>query len=344
MTNKIHLEKIIISSDLTGMIMAPILGAVFIPVSFNHSFAWEYDSELDISITSFIRKSNRRFIKNSKNVEHKYLIHKKDGIENVSCFYWELEDFYKLLLINSNSIYNNFQIKTASMFTEKQINFSTKHGIDLIVTFDKCWIINPNSTWFFSYLEPVSSVESDSVHMINHLILSNKQKDMKGIQFQYDIETPFGHNFDFIWYSAPFGQKKYKIVTNARTKKRIITTRNMCFVYKNVPKDQLEEEKYSLAEIKRDMYKYLSVYNKRIAERYTAFEEHINTILVSTDIDIYENTDNIEFIYYTNKKEIICKENLKYDKWQQSYQQQLYQIMDLIITLTSSNQSIKKFL
>ena len=38
----IKLNKVIIAQDLTGMILAPMLGAVFIPVSYLPPFGWEY--------------------------------------------------------------------------------------------------------------------------------------------------------------------------------------------------------------------------------------------------------------------------------------------------------------
>jgi hypothetical protein len=340
MINKIHLNKIVIASDLTGMIMAPILGAIFIPVSFSKSFGWEYDQNIDISLINLFRNINRRKMKGF-NVERQYTICQDDNTEYIKCFYWEIEDLYKYLLLNTSMIYEGFNIKSANNFVKNQINFNTNYGTELIVTFDKCWIINPSDSWFRTNLEYTQKISSNNCHVISHLVIRKDTDDMKGVVYSNDIEICENEYFDKIWYSGPFGVKRYLLGNNPRTRTKTVSTRNICFIKQDVNVEDIDNEEHSAAEIRKNIYNKLCVYNKRIAERYYSFEKNINKIIVSTNIDIYENTDNIEFIYYNDKKDIICQKNINYANWSHSYLQHLYQITDSTISSMYSNQFIK---
>ena len=338
---RLNLENVVIGSDLTGMILAPILGAIFIPVSFNKSFAWEYDNSIEHPFVNHVRNLDRRMYNNIDDNEYRYIISKNGNPEHIKTFYWELENVYRYFLSISGGIYNNFGIMKANNLIKNQINFSTKYGTELIVNYKKCWIINPNSNWFKSYLEPIETIESETCHLLHHLVISKQTEDMKGVQYENDIQEIENGFFDMIWNSSPTGPKKYLVGYSPFQKRKTLTTRNIVFVKKNVPIEELDDEKYCTASVRIEMYKILSQYNKRIAERYSGFDKSISKIVVSTNLDIYENTDDTNFIYYDDKKEIICRENLQLDKWQLSSQRQLYQTMDSIINSIYSSEYTK---
>jgi hypothetical protein len=342
MNNKIHLNKIVLASDITGMIMAPILGAIFIPVAYCRPYGWEYDQDLDISLIQTFRKVNKKNLLFPHRYENTYFITENDEKKNINCFYWEIEELYKYLLTNTSMIYENFQIKTVNNFIKNQMNFNTRYGTELIVTFDKCWIINPNDSWFNTNLECERKTVSETCHFIDHLSLKKETDDMKGVTYYNDIELINNNYYDKVWHSNPFGPKKFLLGYNPKAKCHTVSSMNLTFIKQNINKEDLEEEVHSLSESRKCIYKYLSKYYKRIAERYSHFDKNIGRMIISTNLNFYKDDDSINFIYYDDIKEIICQKNVNYNNWSHSYLQHLYQTTDLITNSTFSIQSTKK--
>ena len=320
---KIKLPKIVIGTNLTGMQIALNSDAVFIPVSFLPAFGWEH-SEFDHSIAQQIRY-------NKPELDHikkfRYQITTNQGKLPVKCFYWELEALYKYILQMSNRLYDSQRIVHVRQYSANVITLVSIYGNSFDIEFDTCQVINPNYEWFDSMLTPIETYQSDSTHILYQLILSKETEDMKGISYEYDIEHLEDEYFTQIWYSSMFGPKKFLLGQNTKQKKQTITTRNICLFVENVSDSELYDEKYSVAEARKEIYKLLAPRHKRIADRILAFDKTIDKIELSSKVNIYENTESMKFIYYTNKEEIICPSNLDYSVWPQSYPRTLMSLL-----------------
>lgn len=312
---KIKLSNIVIGTNLTGMQVALSKDATFIPVSYLPAFGWEY-SEFDhpVVLQNRINKNEFEYIK-----QFRYQITTEQGKLPVKCFYWELEAIYKYILQMSNRLYDSQRIVNVRQYSANVVTLVSLYGNSFDIEFDTCHVINPNYEWFDSMLSPIETYQSDSTHILYQLILSKETEDMKGISYEYDIEHLEDEYFTQIWYSSMFGPKKFLQGQNIKQKKQTITTRNICLFIENVPDSELDAEKYQVSEVRKEIYKLLGTRHKRIADRVLAFDKSIDKIELSSNVDMYEDTDTMKFVYYTNKEEIICPKNLDYMDWPQSY-------------------------
>lgn len=311
---KIRLPRIVVGRNIVGMQIALQNNAVFIPISFLPSFGWETLDE-DLPIITYLR-SRRGFQR-----EHpsRYIITSEEGTKEVSCFQWELEDLYQYLLFMSNALYSASKSERANLLSENTLSIVSSYGNSVEIEFEKCWIINPEEEWFNSIFPVEETIEGETSHLLYTLFLSKDTDDMKGISSKYDIETLEGEFFTKIWYGPLFGPKKFLLGNDPRKKKQTITTRHICLFKENVANSELEDEIYSVAEARKEIYKLLAPRHKRISDRILTFDKSISKIELSSKIDIYKNLENIEFVYYTDKEEILCQKNLNYLDWPLSY-------------------------
>jgi len=312
---KIKIPKIVIGNNLTGMQVAIQQDATFIPVSYLNAFGWEHTT-YDHHITQFIRSKR---VEKDSTINHKYKISSKHGTEFIPCFYWELEALYKYILLMSNRLYDSHRVTNVKHYSDNVLTLVSAFGNSFEIEFDTCHVINPDYNWYDSISEPFESHESDSCHLIYYLILSKDTEDMKGIQYQYDIEELEEEYFTKIWYSSLFGSKKFLVGNDPRRKKQTTTTRNICLFIENVDLSEINDEKYSVAEIRKEIYKLLGSRHKRIADRILSFDKSIQKIELSSRVNVYEDTDNVKYLYYTDKEEILCPKNLDSSEWPQSY-------------------------
>ncbi len=157
---------------------------------------------------------------------------------------------------------------------------------------------------------------------------------MKGISSKYDIETLEDEFFTKIWYGPLFGPKKFLIGIDPRRKKQTITTRYICLFKENVPNSELDDEIYSVAEARKEIYRLLAPRHKRISDRILTFDKSISKIELSSKVNIYKNSETVEFVYYTDKEEILCQKNLNYSDWPLSYPRILISRLAEISNLT----------
>lgn len=314
---KIKLPKIVLGRDLIGMQIALQNDAVFIPISFLPAFGWETLND-ELPIISYLR--SRRF---EREAGPRYVLSTEAGSTQVSCFQWELEDLYKYLLFMSNKLYNIVKSKAANLNSENTVSIISKFGNSLEIEFEKCWVVNPEEEWFSSIYPVEENIEGETSHLLYSLFLSKDTDDMKGISYQYDIESLEDEFFTKIWYGPLFGPKKILVGNDVKKKKKTVTTRYICLFIENVPNSELENEIYSIAEARKEIYKLLAPRHKRISDRILTFDKSISRIELSSKVDIYKNLDKVEFVYYTDKEEILCQKNLDYLAWPQSYQRTL---------------------
>jgi hypothetical protein len=332
-------DKIILGDNITGMIMAPVMNAVFIPVSFKKPFSWDYSNNIDIPNIDILRKN---FIFKNKIKDEDYTLSSPDGQIDIKYYDYEILKYYSLLLSINGLLFDEFSTKKAIQITENCINLESKFGIEYIINYNKLYVINPSREWFTSLILKTSkSVRSNHCHAIYHLKLSKNSSDMKGVVISCDMENIEHELFDKIYYSHPFSPKKYLKGYSPFHKVNTLSTRNICFFANNKLKKDINSEIYSTVEVRKEIYKYLSVYNRRIAERYFDFDENIEKMITYTDIDLYKNTDTVEFIYYEDKEEIICQRNLQLEKLSGSFQLHTLNLLNSIINSTYSCQSIK---
>lgn len=310
---KIRLPKIVIGRNIVGLQIAILKDAVFIPISFIPSFGWEF-LNYDNPIISYLRAGRIEqytpFIYN--------ILTKEESID-VHCFQWELEELYKYLLFMSNRLFDSAKSNMANLRSDTTINIASKYGNSLEIEFEKCWVVNPEDGWFTSYLSSEEDIVGETTHLLYSLLLSKDTEDMKGISYQYDMETLTNNFFTKIWYSRLFGPKKFLTGYDPKRKKQTITTRHLCLFVENVPNIEIEEEIYSIAEARKEIYKLLAPRHKRISDRILTFDKNISKIELSSKVSIFQNTECVEYIYYTNKEEILCQKNLNYSDWPQSY-------------------------
>lgn len=302
--------------------------AVFIPISFLPSFSWETLEE-DLPIITYLR--SRRF---EREASSRYKIVTESATHSVSCFLWELEELYKFLLFMSNKLYSLHKNRSAYLSSENTLSVIPKQGTSLEIEFEKCWIINPEDEWFSANFPADQSIEGETTHLLYSLYLSKDTDDMKGISSQYDIEILEDEFFTKIWYGPLFGPKKVLIGNDVKNKKQTLTTRYICLFKENVANSELEDDIYSVAEARKEIYRLLAPRHKRISDRILTFDKSISKIELSSKVDVYKNTDRIEFVYFTEKEELLCRKNLDYLAWPQSYQRILMSRLTEITNLT----------
>lgn len=311
---KIKLSRIVIGDNITGMQIALKNDAVFIPVSFIPSFGWEFLKKDHPCIENLRKyKTELPLIQ-----ENKYKITTEEGSEYVPCFLWELEALYRYILIMSNRMFDSSRVKSIKHYSENEVTIVTEFGSSKI-EFEKCWIVNPNSTWFDSYLLPTKTYESEFAHLIYYLILAKDTPDMKGVSISYDSETLDDEYFTKVWYHPLFGPKKLLLGNDPKRKRKTISSRHLCFFIENVNIENISDYKYEIAEIRKEIYKLTAPHYKRISDRILSFDKSITRFDIKTNLDVYENTKDVEFVYYTDKEEILCQENLDFSTWPQSY-------------------------
>jgi len=335
----IKLNKVIIAQDLTGMILAPMLGAVFIPVSYLPPFGWEYiDFNAPIiSDFKFLLKKDEKYEKHERGIVT------KEGTIMPSLYYWEIERFYKMFLNFNSLIYNDFSFDSV-VCDNKKLYFHSKSGLALTVQYDVCWVVNPGKHFYINKEnEPDSVVESEAAHILYALKIRTDTPDAKGIQHQYDIEECSKFPITKIWYSSLFGKKKVKRGYDPKNKKETITTRDVVFFCENVPINDVENEEYQIYQIRKTIYNAL-IKHKRIADRIMSFEKDIKKFVLSTNLDLYKDTDSEKYIYFNEKSEIICQKNLEKPYLPRSSQRILHFTMNKIIGFLLINKLQKKTL
>jgi len=322
---KIRLKNIVIGRDLCGMQIALLKDATFIPISFLPSFGWE-TTNYNNPIINF----NRTFKKGRK-IPELYIVKTKHSNKNIDCFNWELEYIYRYILQLSDRLYDSDSLIGAKIYSDNCITLLSKYGNSVEIEFDTCHVLNPDYTWFEYIQDPLENISSEYAHIIYYLILSKDTDDMKGISYEYDIEELNNEYFSKIWYSPLFGPKRCLIGRDVKRKKATLTTRHICLFIENVSISEIEEEKYSVAEARKEIYKLLGTRHKRISDRILSFDKSICKINLQTNLDMYKDTDNVKFIYYTNKEEILCQKNLNFSDWPQSSPRTLmYQLQEII--------------
>jgi hypothetical protein len=349
----IRIPKIIIGNDLCGMIMAPILGAVFVPVAFVPSFAWEYLDE-EVEMIKQLRNSNwefpyilkyvKKFPFYRRKIDEFYSINLENNkIIDVKCFYWEIERWYHVLLLQAGLLWDNF---TGLNSCQHEI-LDGKNILklpNLTIEFETCWILNAGDHFFQSdVLEPVQQIKSSEAHILAHLRIRKETDDAKGIAIPCDLLDIKEQSFNKIWYSRPFGRKHVQFAPSRG--KTIKTTKDIVFIYQNIPLEEIEQEdsKYSFAEIRGQIFRFLAPY-KRINERAISFDKFINLMTLSTNIDLYEDTENLKFLYIDDKSDLICKKNLEETSWPVSSQRILYQVFKEAYRHLSTGTPMRKIL
>lgn len=325
---RIKLQNIVLGNNITGMQIALLKDAVFIPVSFVPAFGWEYIN-YEHPITQLIR-TNKTDIPHLRHF--KYRLVTEEGTITVPCFLWELEALYKYILQMSNRLYDSYKVVKAKHYSDNVVTLVTEYGNSFEIEFDNCQVINPDYSWYDTVEVPEESHESEFCHLLYYLILSKDTDDMKGISYQYDIEKLENEYFHKIWYSSLFGAKKFLIGNDPKRKKHTLTTRHICLFIENVNRSEKDEEKYEVAEIRKEIYRLLGPRHKRIADRVLSFDKAIQKVELSSSINVYKNTEHVDFIYYTDKEEIICPKNLTFLDWPQSYPRILISQLKEIMT------------
>lgn len=325
------------------MILAPILGAVFIPVSFLPSFAWEHctfpvpliENHLKYCyVTSLYEKL--------EDLEESKIIRTDSEIIRPTLYYWQIERFYRMFLLQSSLIYDDFTIQSAHIYNNV-VDLKSANSF-ISIAFNTCYVINSGQHFItFSEMLPKEEVKSDAAHYLYHLKIKKETKDQKGIQHEFDLINCDFEPFTKIWYSSPFGIKKYEKGYDPKNKRKTFSTKDLVFICENIPIEDLNDERFDVHEIRVKMYQFLSNY-KRIRERPVAFEKNITRFRLSTDLDIYDDTENLKFIYFNEKSEIVCQKNLDERSWPASSQLILYKTMTKIINFLLTNTSIKKIL
>lgn len=341
----IKLKKVIISSDITGMILAPILDAVFIPVSFLESFAWEY-IDFDVPLIQYIKDyfyvRSTQF-ENDNDRSEQYKIYTQKQVIQPKLFYWEIERFYKMYLLHSSLIYDDFTFDKVFV-QNKTLYFHSKSGLALTVGYDICYVVNPGDHYYINHeIQAYETVSSATAHLLYYLNIRTDTADAKGIQHPYDI-----HEYDVppitkIWYSKPFGPKKYQTGYDPKKKKKIITTRDLTFFCENIPIENINNEEFEISQIRKSIFNSLTEH-KRIVERPVSFEKDIKKFILSTNLDMFKDTDHEKFIYFNDKSEIVCQNNLKQPYSQQSSQHILHSTMNKTIGSLLTNTLRKKIM
>lgn len=341
---KIKIPKIVIGTDLTGMIVAAKENAIFIPVSFCPSFGWEY-TNFDVPIIKFIREF--LLIKKSfRNVDkhyNKFSISTSNETIFVNCFYWEIERFFEFLFCLNNNMWKNFSYQKC-FHNEKCIRFSGSLT-DLTVEYDKLIVINPNSSWFSSeILEKTKTEHTELAHIIYYLRLATEEHpDMKGLRFPCDLQTVNNQIFNKVWYNKPFGERNVQASIDVKNKNSPPSTKRLTFITENVPIDQIHDPKFEIGNVRLSILSFLKKY-KRIYDHGKSFDKFIKKMIISGEVDYYSNSENENFIYFEDKSEIVCSQNLDSIGWQDSFLRTLFQLMNSTIHLTSINSFPQKIL
>lgn len=329
--------------------MAPVLGAIFVPTLYVPPFAWEYTNA---DISSFFNLKNyfladERTIFEKKTTKEQSIIRFQDKIVKPKFFLWEIERFYKMFLTLASKLYDEFGFEQANIFPDRKIiNFYSSKGQELSVEFDQCWIINPTNKFInIQNIEPVDTIAGETSHLLFYTEINTDAKDAKALQREFDIENlEEGSYFSRIWWSAPFGPKKFVFTTDPKTKKRVITSDCLTFLKENVNSSDLDNDEYQIYNGRNEIFKILAPRYKRIKDRGMSFDRFTKRICLTTNLDIYENMENIKFIYYNDKSEIICKKNLNPQFWPESSQRTLMKSIEETIIFLLTNLSPRKTL
>lgn len=345
----VNLPRIIIGTDLCGMIMAPILDAVFIPVSYCAPFGWEFSNQ-DIQNLYNLKQyfeieafpSETTTVKKIR--KERQIIRFQNKTIKPKFFLWEIEKYYKSFLTLASKLYDEFTFEQAN-FSEKTINFYSSKGRELSVQFDKCWIINPSNKFIHNLnLNPEETITGATAHFLYYLELNTDAKDAKALQREYDFEKIDHPLLSKIWWSAPFGPKQFTLTTDPKSKKRVLTSEHITFFLENVNIENIEDETYQIHNIRTEIFNMLAPKYKRVKDRGPSFDRYIKRICLTTNLDIYEDTEDIKFIYYSDKSEIICKKNLDPLFWPESSQRTLMKSIEKTITSLLTNSSPRKIL
>lgn len=326
------------------MIYALKENAIFIPVSFFTSFSWEYDinfcPEFLFQLKTFCKRPKKK-VQSENEIP---FIRENGGIIHPKMFYWELEDFCKILLTISSSLYNDFSFNKF-ILNEDSVDLISKNGYTDTIHFDKCWIINPGSHLMeSSSFEPIEIQESNVAHILYHFQIRKENANHTGIGFSNHIDytNDSKWQFDKIWYGKPFGKNVYNCGIHNKTKQPVYTTSHLTVICENVDIDKIDDEIYDIYAIRKAFWKYFQPNHKRIREMSLSYDKNIDKIILSTNINMYEDTENIKFIYYENKNEIINEENLNHKCWPESSQRTLYKVMRQIMSSLLTNELPQK--
>lgn len=352
----IKIPRIVVGNDITGMVLAAYYNAMFIPVNYFSPFAWEYTNEVYSDTNMLFRKVFKTFPSKFKLTgrENFFKFHNEDNYyysvsdENSriypKMFLWELELQYKLLFRMNNNLWNDFDISHCE-HSGKNFIFKSKNNI-LSVDFKKAWVINPNETFFnSSTATKVNTFKSDNVHCLSHIEIDvDNHSDMNGIHYHNDFEEVQNSIINKIWYNKPFGMKEFNFGFNPKTKEATCTTQHIVCLSENLTFDQLHSEDYDDNKIRAAVFDLFSPFHRRISRSKYNFFRFVRKYIVSSNIDEYWDEDNIDFVYYSDKSEILCQKLLNYHMWQDSFLFFHKKYMNSTINLMLTNRYPKRIL
>jgi len=341
----IKLPRVVIGNDLTGLVIAAQHDAVFIPVSYFQPFAWEFTDEIEFPLITLNRDALRYVTKNKarEDRERLYLHETQEGRNIPKTYYWELERFLISILSINGNVWTDFDIIDC-VHNNNTIIFNGKYD-KLVVEYKQLWVINPHSSWFRSETSDIKeALRAECGHIMYHVRLNMEgSTDMKGIQVKYDIEDVKDKLFTKIWFNKPFGPKLFMFGNNPKTRTKTVTTKNMTCFIEGVPIDEINDQKYDHGELRRQIWD-LFKQHKRIREKPFLFDKFIRKYTLSSEIDKYDDTEDIKFVYFEEKSEIICKESFDTHSWRASFLPILFKDTNSIIRLVSINLSQTKLL
>lgn len=307
----IKLPKVVIGNNLTAMVTAANLGAFFIPVDYHQPFAWEF---LDFKLKQiyFLRSCYR----SKKRDDHLMYRYKSENFTwDPPCFLWELEQYMKFFLGITSLLYDDFKNHHCYLSSIEGVNILNVHSLNggtLTIQFGECWIANPDSKFFTNLINnPIENIQSEQCHILYHMKLNTeKYYDMKGMVVEYDMEDIKGQLFNKKWNALPFGPKILMKSWDKIKKKQTVSTHDAVFICENVDQELIDTHDYNISNMRLQIYAYMSQFSKRIKERIMNYEYFLNKMVLSTNLDIYTDLDNVKFIY-PDKEEVLCQNNLE---------------------------------
>lgn len=341
----VKLPRVVIGSDICGMILAAKYNATFIPISYTEPWAWEYiDYKFDFiqNVRDFLFQWDENHFESEKNKADYFVFREKDKIHTPNTYLWELEQYFKAVLGLNNNIWPDFELKDC-YHNNNQLRFNGKYDC-LVVEFKKLWVINPYSGIFESEtLTKKNTNKSQQSHLLYYTKLDTEvSSDMKGIQTSLDIEEVENKFFTKIWYNKPFGMKQLQFGINPKTRGRTITTKHFVCISECVSNDEVYSEKYEVGNVRQEIHKFFAPKYKRIREKRYIFDKFVRKYVLGSEIDEYEDTEEIKFIHFSEKSEILCNEYLNIHSWQDSFLPFLFNNTDLSIRLALTNSAPKK--
>lgn len=318
----LKIPKIVVGNDITGMVVAAREGATFIPVSYFSPFSWEYIN-IQFDWVVFNRNMLKLWKQNkyeSELMKRRYYLFKTQDEEFIPKTYlFELEEMLIAFLGLSGQLWNDFSF-TSCVHNDHTIKFNGKYDC-LVVDFKEMIVVNPYNGFFSSEsLEVQENKQSQMAHLLYHLRLNTEKiKDLKGLSVDYDLERINGSIFSKMWTNNPFGMKKFQFGFNHRAMVHTTTTINFVLFLENIPQEFKNLEEFDPYVLRKQIQQVFSPRSRRIKKKTFIFDQFIKKYCVSSEIDVYENTESIKFVYFEDKSEILCEDTLNINSWQGSF-------------------------